>query len=114
MGATFRQTATQGVHCTKLTGINLYQFLLNTILERYLFILNPPEDVFSLHTGNTSITDHEGCLEREQQNNLTHSKGNPWVTVAENIIGGNKPADQVAGLSYPSVFSFHSGKERAV
>lgn len=51
---------------------------------------------------------------REQQKHLTHSKGNPRVTVAENIIGGNKPAYQVAGLSYSSVFSFHSGKESAV
>lgn len=49
---------------------------------------------------------------REQQYHLTHCKGNPRVTVAENIIGGKKPADQVAGLSYSSVFSFHSGKER--
>lgn len=51
---------------------------------------------------------------REQQNHLPHSKGNPRVTLAENIIGGKKPIDQVAGLSYSSVFSFHSGKERTV
>lgn len=51
---------------------------------------------------------------KEQQNQLTHWKGNPRVTVAGNIIGGKNPADQVAGLSYSSVFSFHSGKERTV
>lgn len=51
---------------------------------------------------------------KEQQNHLTHWKGNPRVTVAENIIGGKNHVDQVAGLSYSSVFSFHSGKERTV
>lgn len=51
-----------------------------------MFILNPPEDVFSLHGGNANITDHKVCFRkemREQQNHLTYLKGNPRVTPAE-------------------------------
>lgn len=51
---------------------------------------------------------------REQQNHLTYSKGIPRVTPAETQLVAKKPTDQLAGLSYSLVFSFHSGKERAV
>lgn len=83
-----------------------------------MFILNPPEDVFSLHGGNANIADHKVCFRKGDEGTAEPPhllKGEPQGYTSRNIIGGKKtPRDQVAGLSYSSVFSFHSGKERTV
>lgn len=43
---------------------------------------------------------------RGQQNDLPYLKVNPRVTPAETLLVAKPPTDQVAGLSYSSVFSF--------
>lgn len=67
-------------------------FLLSTtILYKYLFILNPLVDVFSLHSGNTSITDQEVCFQRVDKGRAEPPhllKGKPQGYTSRNIMGG--------------------------